>query len=201
MGSSISSLSMSGSDSKPIWASLIRTIGGLVVRLQHLVSKLQLDIVSANLHGTSRGVQDKKMPRKCVSNFHFFLAPGFRTAMKSLKAKGNFTDGSRLPAPIIELGSGFLVAVEELVYFHHGYQQSFWDPCLVKHDAAGSIAITISVDDCLCKVSSVALREEVIQMCKDAFGKITIEDGAVLNQHADFEQDLGERTFPTVRVS
>ena len=68
------------------------------------------------------------------------------------------------------------------MFVKHGYQQSFWDPCLVfKHDASGSRAIAISVDDCLCKVSSTALKDEIIEMCRETFGRITIEDGPVLN--------------------
>ena len=68
------------------------------------------------------------------------------------------------------------------MFLNHGYQKSFWDPCLVfKHDAAGSRAVTISVDDCLCKVSSEELKVEIIQMCRDTFGRITVEEGPVLN--------------------
>jgi hypothetical protein len=68
------------------------------------------------------------------------------------------------------------------MFTKNGYTSSYWDPCLlVKNDEAGSRAVCITVDDCLCAVTSPALQDEIVEMCLSTFGNLTVDTGDQLN--------------------
>jgi hypothetical protein len=65
------------------------------------------------------------------------------------------------------------------MFIKHGYRMSFGDPCLlIKHDNDCERSITVTVDDCLCGVSSETVKVEIIVMCRMEFkDKITEIEG------------------------
>ena len=64
------------------------------------------------------------------------------------------------------------------MFVKHGFKVADADPCLLTLRRGEEEAdLTISTDDCLFSVTSDSLKQELIQLCRDTFREITVQEG------------------------
>jgi hypothetical protein len=67
------------------------------------------------------------------------------------------------------------------MFLNHDFVQCHGDPCLVwKSNGKGEQFVTINTDDCFVAVSSDALKLDLIELCKNTFDEITLQEGDII---------------------